>query len=184
MEEAGQDVNDADNPYGNTALYIASFEEHPGTVLFLLRAGANVRQVRTTERETQAHSAWNDYNCLHNFLHLDMYCSALIDQKKIATTKNNRLKYDTFSLVPYLTLFRLTVKKDKYLNRFLRFVDRYLVLEAGADVDLLTKNGKTAAQLAREFGHGPMARFLEGWTRGRAAPSSSSSLGRGRSGRR
>ncbi len=82
-----------------------------------------------------------------------------------------------------LTLFRLTVKKGKYLNRFLRF-DRYLVLEAGADVDLLTKNGKTAAQLAREFGHGPMAKFLEGRSRGRASSSSSSSLGRGRRGRR
>ncbi len=57
------------------------------------------------------------------------------------------------------------------------------MLEARADVDLLTKNGKTAAQLAREFGHGPMARFLEGRTRG-GASSFSSSLGRGRRGRR
>ncbi len=93
---------------------------------------------------------------------------------------NNRLHYDTFSLVLDTVS---SVKKGKDLNRFLRF-DRCLVLEAGADVDLLTINGKTAAQLAREFGHGPMARFLEGRTGGRTSSSSSSSLGRGRRGRR
>ena len=108
-------------------------------------------------------------------------CSNKRLQQPIATIDS--IKHFLLSLTLF-SLFCLTVKKGKDLNRFLRFVDRYLVLEAWADVDLLTKNGKTAAQLAREFGHGPMARFLEGWTRGRAAPSSSSSLGRGRSGRR